>query len=205
MANQPDKTQVKYYLKNVLNYFLKIRQNYYEEHARLQQLNETFQNSWKIITHELNISDPDVLQRGSEGLLSGQEVHEVITRAVKQFKVSARPENMTTTEELQIALQNYFENIQNGSNKEENGLETIQNTLQEEHDNFSKKLSEQELILNNANVFDKIYSQMKTPIVDQFIPGQEVVPEPVTDVAFKQISNIIETPVVDLFVPSRFT
>ena len=171
---------VKNYLRNVLDYFVQIRQNYYTEHARLKQLNTKFDQFWNIITGALQISDPSILRRGRIGDISAEEMHEIVKESIQKHDASKttdlNPNEVLDfekkTTELLMAIQTEFERVVNSDNPSDvnatTSLTDIKTTLLKEHNEIKIKQLKQMQLMDNAIAFNKIFSAIKTPVVQLF-------------------------------------
>lgn len=167
---------VKNYLKNVMDYFVQIRQNYYTEHARLQSMNIKFKNFWNILTGVLQISDPSIIRRGQEGDVSAEEVQEIITDAVrkKEEEVIRDLDGVPyqDTDNLLDALKTEFDKVIYGKTDTDitnsESLDNIKSKLIQKH-----KLNEitqiaQIRLMDNAIAFNQIFSEIHKPVVTLF-------------------------------------
>ena len=160
---------VKKYLKDVLGYFVQIQKHYYTEHARLQELNTKFDTFWKIVTGALQISDPSILRRGREGDISAEEMQAIIEEAIQENR------NATigySTDKLIDVLRKEFQHRMNDdtllTDDNSDTLATIRKTLQKEHYALEKEQLKQMQLMDNAIAFNKIFSAIKTPVVQLF-------------------------------------
>lgn len=173
---------VKNYLRNVLDYFVQIRQNYYTEHARLKQLNTKFDQFWNIITGALQISDPSILRRGRIGDISAEEMHEIVKESIQKYYDADETTDLNNanevrdfekkTTELLMAIQTEFERVVNSDNPSDvnatTSLTDIKTTLLKEHNEIKIKQLKQMQLMDNAIAFNKIFSAIKTPVVQLF-------------------------------------
>lgn len=158
MADHSDVTQ---YLTNVLNYFAAIRQNYYREHAQLQELNEKFNKFWGVLAVVLNISDPSILQRGRKGDIAVEEFKKLLEAAREQY-----PTQNVNHDKILKKLNNLFTTI--GAYGTSDAVTKELAEISRLHNDTLKKVSENTNKIDNAIAFNKIFSTIREPVVNHF-------------------------------------
>ena len=150
----------------MLGYFVQIQNHYYTEHARLQELSTKFDTFWKIVTGALQISDPSILRRGREGDISAEEMQAIIEEAIQENRNAKIGDS---TDKLIDVLRTEFQHhINDTPLVDDVTLATIKTNLQKEHDKTEKEQLKQMQLMDNAIAFNKIFSAIKTPVVQLF-------------------------------------
>ena len=162
-SNDP-KSNVTKYLRNVLNYFALIRKNYYDEHAKLKVLNDNFDRLWKVIAKVFHISDPSILQRGRKGDIPIEEFEDLLKKALEEYKIDTALQEDTTI----LQLEDINKILTGKKGYDEVEAENAISKIRELHNESQEKLSANKRKLENTEAFIKIFTSIRTPVIDNF-------------------------------------